>query len=98
MKPIPKTQIVRLKGKKLALLNTAIHERDQYKCIYCGAAVDDGEKFHHEHDGIKSDQVEYGVLLCMGCHFERHNGKLCSDIKDFCRNYLIDLYGQEIYK
>ena len=61
MNPIPKTKIIRLKGQKLAKLNERIHQRDQHKCIYCGDRVDPGEKFHHEHNGIKSDQIEYGV-------------------------------------
>lgn len=59
MDPIPKTKIIRLKGQKLAKLNERIHQRDQHKCIYCGNRVDPGEKFHHEHNGIKSDQIEY---------------------------------------
>lgn len=58
MNPIPKTKIIRLKGQKLAKLNERIHQRDQHKCIYCGDRVDPGEKFHHEHNGIKSD-TEY---------------------------------------
>lgn len=53
MNPIPKTKIIRLKGQKLAKLNETIHQRDQHKCIYCGNRVDPGEKFHHEHNGIK---------------------------------------------
>lgn len=73
MNPIPKTKIIRLKGQKLAKLNERIHQRDQHKCIYCGNRVDPGEKFHHEHNGIKSDQIEY------------------------CRKYLINLYGESIY-
>lgn len=71
--------------------------RDQHKCIYCGNRVDPGEKFHHEHNGIKSDQIEYGVLLCMDCHTERHHGKKCNDVKEYCRKYLINLYGESIY-
>lgn len=51
----------------------------------------------HEHNGIKSDQIEYGVLLCMDCHTERHHGKKCNDIKEYCRKYLIKLYGESIY-
>lgn len=94
---IPKTKIIRLKGQKLAKLNERIHQRDQHKCIYCGNRVDPGEKFHHEHNGIKSDQIEYGVLLCMDCHTERHHGKKCNDIKEYCRKYLINLYGESIY-
>lgn len=76
MNPIPKTKIIRLKGQKLAKLNETIHQRDQHKCIYCGDRVDPGEKFHHEHNGIKSDQIEY---------------------KEYCRKYLINLYGESIY-
>lgn len=62
-----------------------------------GDRVDPGEKFHHEHNGIKSDQIEYGVLLCMDCHTERHHGKKCNDVKEYCRKYLINLYGESIY-
>lgn len=97
MNPIPKTKIIRLKGQKLAKLNERIHQRDQHKCIYCGDRVDPSEKFHHEHNGIKSDQIEYGVLLCMDCHTERHHGKKCNDVKEYCRKYLINLYGESIY-
>ena len=97
MNPIPKTKIIRLKGQKLAKLNERIHQRDQHKCIYCGDRVDPGEKFHHEHNGIKSDQIEYGVLLCMDYHTERHHGKKCNDVKEYCRKYLINLYGESIY-
>lgn len=97
MNPIPKTKITRLKGQKLAKLNERIHQRDQHKCIYCGNRVDPGEKFHHEHNGIKSDQIEYGVLLCMDCHTERHHGKKCNDVKEYRRKYLINLYGESIY-
>lgn len=97
MNPIPKTKIIRLKGQKLAKLNERIHQLDQHKCIYCGDRVDPGEKFHHEHNGIKSDQIEYGVLLCMDCHTERHHGKKCNDVKEYCRKYLINLYGESIY-
>lgn len=86
-----------IKGQKLAKLNERIHQRDQHKCIYCGDRVDPGEKFHHEHNGIKSDQIEYGVLLCMDCHTERHHGKKCNDVKEYCRKYLINLYGESIY-
>lgn len=82
MNPIPKTKIIRLKGQKLAKLNERMHQR---------------EKFHHEHNGIKSDQIEYGVLLCMDCHTERHHGKKCNDVKEYCRKYLINLYGESIY-
>lgn len=55
------------------------------------------ERIHHEHNGIKSDQIEYGVLLCMDCHTERHHGKKCNDVKEYCRKYLINLYGESIY-
>ena len=51
----------------------------------------------NEHNGIKSDQIEYGVLLCMDCHTERHHGKKCNDVKEYCRKYLINLYGESIY-
>lgn len=46
---------------------------------------------------LPSDQIEYGVLLCMDCHTERHHGKKCNDVKEYCRKYLINLYGESIY-
>ena len=57
------------------------------------------ERIHQrdQHNGIKSDQIEYGVLLCMDCHTERHHGKKCNDVKEYCRKYLINLYGESIY-
>lgn len=84
-------------NQELLEIQKTLHQRDQHKCIYCGNRVDPGEKFHHEHNGIKSDQIEYGVLLCMDCHTERHHGKKCNDVKEYCRKYLINLYGESIY-
>lgn len=97
LKKYKKCNSILFKGQKLAKLNERIHQRDQHKCIYCGNRVDPGEKFHHEHNGIKSDQIEYGVLLCMDCHTERQQGKKCNDVKEYCRKYLINLYGESIY-
>lgn len=97
MQPIPKMKIIKLKGKKLAALNTAIHERDYHRCIYCRSLVNPGEKFHHEHNGVKSDQIEYGVLLCMKCHKKRHHEAGGHEIKEYCRKYLMNLYGEGIY-
>lgn len=45
----------------------------------------------------KCNSIEYGVLLCMDCHTERHHGKKCNDVKEYCRKYLINLYGESIY-
>jgi hypothetical protein len=86
---------VRLKGKKLAELNKEIHERDNYLCIVCGTYVDEGEKFHHDPPGKdKEDIKEKGVTLCYKCHQERHFGKLCTVIKNKCREYLRNLYPE----
>lgn len=93
-----KQKIIRLKGKALRELNDAIHERDDDRCIVCGAWVDRGVKFHHEHNGIKSDVMEQGVTLCYPCHQARHSsGEKSKEIKMKCREYLISLYGKDIW-
>ena len=94
---IAKQKNTRLHGKALAALNDAIHERDGHKCIKCGAYVDPGEKFHHERAGTKSDVIEEGVTLCYSCHQERHFGEKSAEIRDKCRNYLIGLYGKDLW-
>lgn len=33
---------------------------------------------------------------CIYCT-ERHHGKKCNDVKEYCRKYLINLYGESIY-
>ncbi len=95
----PKDKRVRLKGKKLEDLNNEIFKRDNYCCIACKAkgkevCVSPLEKFHHEPCGAKkSDEINKGVVLCMECHYERHHGKKCLEIKHRILNYLRDLYG-----
>lgn len=41
-------------------------------------------------------EVEF-MLHSMDCHTERHHGKKCNDVKEYCRKYLINLYGESIY-
>ena len=84
-----KTKRVRLKGKAVSELNTAIHERDNNRCVICGKYVDRGEKFHHEPcgAGVKSDEIEKGVTLCKKCHYERHFGAV-QEYKKKCEEYL----------
>jgi hypothetical protein len=96
---LPKSKRIRLKGKQLAELNRKIHERDNYSCIACGAYVDEGEKFHHEYGGKdKEDIEEKGVTLCYRCHHERHFGKLCTVIKEKCREYLRNKYPEYYFE
>lgn len=45
---LQKIKRVKLYGKKLRELNNAIFERDNYRCIVCGAYVSPDHKFHHE--------------------------------------------------
>ena len=91
---IPKPKRVRLKGAALKALNAAIHERDGHCCIICGRYVQPGEKFHHEPGGPdKSDVMEQGVTLCFDCHQRRHFGPGSNEIKERCRAYLAELYG-----
>lgn len=93
---IAKKKKVRLKGKALRALNAAIQERDGHCCIICGRAVLPGEKFHHEPGGPdKSDVIEQGVTLCFTCHQRRHFGPNSQEVKEKCREYLANLYGEQ---
>lgn len=86
---IPKTKHVRLHGAALKALNNAIFERDNYRCVICGAHVSNDNKFHHEPCGPnKSDEIDKGVVLCYGCHQERHFGRDCIEVRDKIRAYL----------
>ena len=90
-----KIKRVRLKGKALRELNSAIHERDGHCCIICGAYVDPGEKFHHEPGGAqKSDEIDKGALLCMRCHKRRHFGPDGQEVKRKVEKYLSDYYNK----
>ena len=91
---IPKPKRVRLKGATLKALNEVIHERDGHCCIICGRYVQPGEKFHHEPGGPdKSDVMEQGVTLCFDCHQRLHFGPGSNEIKERCRAYLAEIYG-----
>ncbi len=94
---ILKVKRVKLHGEALRRLNDDIHKRDGHRCIYCGAAVDPGEKFHHERAGLKSDVIEEGVTLCYRCHQQRHAGANSSSVRKKCRDYLIKLYGKDLW-
>lgn len=85
---------MRISGKKLKDLNNAIHERDGNMCIACGRYVPNGEKFHHERNGVKSDCMELGVTLCYQCHQERHFGNVAK-LRKKCRDYLASIYGEQ---
>lgn len=88
-----KSKRVKLKGKKLEQLNQDIFDRDNNRCVVCGHFASSAEKFHHEPCGAKkSDEISKGVVLCMECHYERHHGKKCLEIKDKIINYLKNLY------
>lgn len=91
---LSKVKRVRLKGKALKELNDRIHERDNHKCIICGAEVDPGEKFHHYPQGAdKQDKEECGVLLCYTeCHQQAHHGPHSAEIKQQVKWYLQKLY------
>ena len=86
----PKNQVVKLHGTALAKLNDDIHKRDGHRCIYCGAPVDPGEKFHHEPCGAgrKSDEIDKGCTLCYKCHHKRHHGPDAAKVKRRCEEYL----------
>lgn len=88
-----KDKRIKLKGEKLQQLNQDIFDRDNNKCVVCGHFVSSEEKFHHEPCGNKkSDEINKGVVLCMECHFERHFGKSCLEIKREVLSYLRNLY------
>ena len=89
-----KTKKVKLYGEKLRKLNTAIHERDNNCCIFCGKYVDPNEKFHHEPCGaMKSDEISKGVTLCYDCHAERHFGKNSNAVRAQIKEYLQSIYS-----
>ena len=84
----------RIKGKRLADLNKAIHDRDRDSCVVCSSYVDPGEKFHHEPGGInKVDDEKHGVTLCMKCHGKRHFGPGSTEVRDRIVDYLNRFYG-----
>lgn len=86
---ILKTKRVRLHGKALAELVESVRQRDNERCVICGAYVPQGEKSHHEPQGAdKSDELSKMVTLCMGCHYERHHGKNGKAVKERCEEYL----------
>lgn len=92
---LQKTKRVKLYGKKLRELNNAIFERDNYRCIICGAYVSPDHKFHHEPNSQgKTDEICGGVVLCDKCHRLRHDSGRLKEIKEKCESYLRDLYGQ----
>ncbi len=91
---LKKKQRVHLHGPALRALNDAIHERDHHKCVICGRYVSPNEKFHHEPPGPgRSDEIEKGVTLCLGCHMERHFGKNGNAIRARIKQYLGSIYG-----
>ena len=85
-----KKKLVRLKGKELLALVARVYERDQSKCVACGAWVEEGKKPHHEPCGAgrKSDELEKMVLLCDDCHYKRHHTAEAMVIKDKVERYL----------
>lgn len=86
--------IVRLKGKALRVLVERIYERDGHCCVVCGKWVEPGQKPHHEPPGAgrKSDEIDKMALLCYECHFKRHHGKECREIKRKVEDYLHEIY------
>ena len=88
-----KSKRVRLKGRALSRLNSAIHTRDHDRCVVCGAWVHPSVKFHHEPCGVnRSDEEQKGVVLCDACHFQRHNGKNSAEYRQKIREYLQKCY------
>jgi len=88
-----KSKRVRLKGRALSRLNSAIHTRDHDRCVVCGAWVHPSVKFHHEPCGVnRSDEEQKGVVLCDACHFQRHNGKNSAKYRQKIREYLQKCY------
>lgn len=88
-----KSKRVRLKGRALSRLNSAIHTRDHDRCVVCGAWVHPSVKFHHEPCGVnRSDEEQKGVVLCDACHFQRHNGKNSTEYRQKIQEYLQKCY------
>ncbi|MBP2654989.1 MAG: hypothetical protein H6Q73_2558 [Firmicutes bacterium] len=94
---LQKKKPIRLKGKKLAELNKAIHERDSYTCIIkrCNRHVPLGEKFHHEPPGAYKEDIIYkGCILCYS-HHQLREGNEAVKVKKECQDYLRGLYPME---
>ena len=88
-----KSKRVRLKGRALSRLKSAMHTRDHERGVVCGAWVHPSVKFHHEPCGVnRSDEEQKGVVLCDICHFQRHNGKNSGEIREKIREYLQKCY------
>lgn len=93
---IAKQKRIRLHGDALRELNDAIYERDGGRCIICGRYVEPGTKFHHVlQASYKTDEIEYGVLLCPECHHRAHFVDV-RNIKQKCLAYLERKYGELI--
>jgi len=90
---LQKNKPIRLSSKGVKILNDAIFARDDDKCILCHAWVNNQEKFHHaKKNGLKSDVIEEGVVLCMDCHKKMHDTGETKNIKHKIIRYLSGLY------
>lgn len=82
----------RLKGNAVKQLNEQIHERDDDRCIFCGAWVSRKTKWHHWPFGNdKEDVVEKGVTSCLSCHVDAHRHNVIEMAKR-CAEYLSEFY------
>lgn len=63
------------------LWRTAVFERDNYKCVWCGARNGNGKKIELNADHIQSFidypelrlAIDNGRTLCRPCHYKRHS-------------------------
>jgi hypothetical protein len=85
----PNTKI--RKSWEYKLWRTAVFERDNYTCVFCGAHNGKGKAVKLNADHIKPFSIypelrfviENGRTLCVGCHKETdtYGGKLCKKSK-----------------
>ncbi|MGN0946725.1 MAG: hypothetical protein ACI4N8_09565 [Megasphaera sp.] len=95
MATLAKKKRVHLTGRKAKEFYDKIYERDDGHCIWCGAPIEYGVKYHHEPCGIyRSDEETKVVMLCPRCHFVRHHQEPAV-AREVCVDYLHRLYGEK---
>lgn len=81
-------------SKKLAV---EVYERDKW-CIYCGNP-NNLTIAHVNNKGMggtkRKDSADNLVCLCIYCHTECDNGAGGAKIRDYCKDYLEGIYGDE---
>ncbi len=76
-----------------------VYERDNWQCILCGSH--DIDIPHHVFHGSEA-QYDEGrnnpdrlVTVCRDCHYTIHFKKGGSQLREECKNYLKNIYGEQ---